>query len=235
MFNSIAPKYDMLNHLFSINIDKIWRKKAVNMLYTGLSYEKKAEDEKKILDIACGTGDSTIALYKKGFSVTGMDIAESMMEIARRKSLSVKKKGVRSIKYTAGSAEDIPFSDISFDAVFIAFGIRNFNHREQCLKEIYRVIKPGGMLVIIELAKPENRMLKYLFDIYFNKFMARAGDMISGGKGAYEYLTRSVEQFPKFGRFCEELSSSGFSEVRYKKLSLGIAAIYSGRKAGGGV
>lgn len=159
MFNSIAGKYDLLNHLLSLGIDKGWRRKLVRGL--------KSSPAKVILDLACGTGDLTIALYKNGFTVTGADLSVNMLQIARQKSEKLEKMEQPIPDYIECSAENLPFEDSSFDAVTISFGIRNFQNRDIALQEIFRVLKPDGRLAILEFATPKNWVWRTLFNTYF--------------------------------------------------------------------
>ncbi|MEF9986747.1 MAG: bifunctional demethylmenaquinone methyltransferase/2-methoxy-6-polyprenyl-1,4-benzoquinol methylase UbiE [Bacteroidales bacterium] len=231
MFNEIAPSYDFLNHLLSFNIDKYWRSLMVNFLLKHGS-TINGEVPLKVLDIACGTGDSTIALYKKGFNVTGIDIAEKMMEVAIKKNKKIVQKSplIHLPIYILGSAEALPFPESSFDAVTISFGIRNFNNRAQCLADILRVIKPNGVLAILEFAKPKNKIIRFIYNAYFNNILPFIGNIVSKDKGAYKYLAESVEQFPKYDYFCNEIKRAGFKDVGYKKYTFGIAVLYTGKK-----
>jgi ubiquinone/menaquinone biosynthesis methyltransferases len=156
MFNNIAGKYDFLNHFLSFGIDKYWRRKAVKLL----ANQVLAKGQNKVLDLACGTGDSTIELSKCGFEVIGADIAEKMVEHAIAKSASIKNISIPP-KFEIGNAESLSYQDNYFNAVTIFFGIRNFNKREQCLSEIYRVTKEGGVIVILEFAKPKNYLIRF--------------------------------------------------------------------------
>ncbi len=233
MFNGIAGEYDMLNHLLSFNIDKIWRKGMSSHLLkqANLTNERKFS----VLDIACGTGDSAISLFKCGFEVTGIDISKNMLEIAVKKNSKLierknEKKTVSVPNYILAGAESIPFPDNSFEAVTISFGIRNFNNRDKCLEEIYRVIKPGGSLAVLEFAKPKNRVIRWGYNLYFNNILPWIGGIVSKNRAAYKYLANSVEQFPMFEEFANEISRAGFKDCRYKKYSLGIAVLYTGKK-----
>jgi len=217
MFNEIAPQYDFLNHLLSLDIDKLWRRKLVRNI--------KKYSVKKVLDLACGTGDLSILLAKNGYDVTGMDIAEKMLTIAEEKSQNLNKKAIIP-KYTNASAEAIPYSDNSFDAVTISFGIRNFNNRHTCLTEIFRVLKPGSPLLILEFAEPRRRVWKALYLFYFKNILPLIGKMFSKSKSAYSYLPKSVLQFPQYEQFTHELSEAGFSNIRYSTCSGGIAILY---------
>ncbi|MBR0224300.1 MAG: ubiquinone/menaquinone biosynthesis methyltransferase [Bacteroidales bacterium] len=153
MFDSIARKYDRMNHGMSLGIDRLWRWRFVRRL------EKKLPENPVVLDLACGTGDLTRALSRKGFSVTGLDISAEMMEVGKRKCADLTPRPA----FVLGSAEQIPFPDATFDAVTIAFGLRNFDHRAQCLAEIRRVLKPGGRLAVLEFAVPRNRLWRALY------------------------------------------------------------------------
>lgn len=254
MFNSIAGEYDFLNHLLSLGTDKRWRSRSAKYLQKrlitscteGASEEKRGKVEtnvsegrqvgrRALLDLACGTGDSCIALWKHGFEVTGADISEGMLRIAKEKNKRFKGRANRKEvseppKYVIGNAENLDFKENSFDAVTIFFGIRNFDKRERCLKEIYRVTKKGGMLAIVEFAKPRNKIVKFLYNIYFNFVMPIIGRLFSKNGSAYRYLAKSVEEFPKYEEFCSELSKAGFKEIEYLPYTFGIAVMYTGIK-----
>lgn len=217
MFDSIAPRYDFLNHLLSLNIDRTWRRKLVKCAISN--------NPACILDLACGTGDVSRALSEKNIKVTGLDISENMLSIARTK----KCKGP-AITYINGPADDIPFPDNNFDAVTISFGIRNFDKRETCLEEIYRVLSPEGTLAILEFSIPRNRLWKAVYTFYFTRFLPIIGRAVSHQQFAYSYLPQSALEFPKMEDFCNELSSAGFKNVTSRPLSGGIACIYLGIK-----
>lgn len=232
MFNGIATKYDLLNHILSLNIDKLWRKELVNFL---TQYSLNTDKTYYVADIACGTGDLSIALFKKGIKVCGIDISSQMLEVAKIKTKKLLNKrgklnsNVASIapEYIIGNAECLNFKDREFDAITIAFGIRNFNKRDICLKEIYRVIKPGGHLAILEFAAPKNKLIKYFYNLYFKNILPFIGRLISKDKSAYKYLVESVENFPKYEDFCKEIKAANFKDIKYKKLSFGIATLYT--------
>lgn len=230
MFNNIAGSYDNVNHLLSLNIDVVWRKKMVEFLLL----RKGEKKDFKVLDIACGTGDSTIAIYKKGMKVTGADIASGMLDIAKRKNSTLQSyprcAPNPKPEYILASAEQLPFEAGSFDAVTISFGIRNFNKRPRCLGEIYKVIKPGGSIAILEFAAPRNRLLGVLYRFYLTKVLPFVGGAVSKDRHAYRYLASSIEQFPKYEAFCTELTDAGFNNVSYKPLTGGIAVLYTGTK-----
>lgn len=224
MFNSIAGKYDLLNHLLSLGIDKGWRKKLVKSL--------KSSSTKVILDLACGTGDLTIALYKEGFSVTGADLSVNMLEIARQKSEKLEKTTQPIPDYVECSAENLPFGDSSFDAVTISFGIRNFQNRDIALQEIFRVLKPNGRLAILEFATPKNLVWRTLFNTYFSVILPVIGRIISKDTRAYRYLPESVKEFPQYETFCKEIERQGFKNINYKPLTGGVAVLYFAEKLG---
>lgn len=220
MFNKIAGNYDSLNHLFSFGIDKYWRKKAVN--YTKRISKK---DNIKALDIACGTGDSTIELFKQGFSVTGIDIAKEMIAIAKQKAHLYPL-----IKIEEGNAQKMKYADNSFDAVTIFFGIRNFNYRDECLKEIYRITKKDGTLTILEFTKPRYTIIKCIYNFYLNSIIPLIGGLFAKDKKAYRYLSASIEAFPKYEAFCNEISDAGYKEVNFIPYTFGICTMYIGKK-----
>lgn len=223
MFNSIAHRYDLLNHLLSLGIDNIWRRKLLKSAMR--SHPENA------LDIACGTGDLTIALAKRGIKVTGLDIAQEMMEYAKLKSKKIAgRKNIQLPDFVHSPAESLPFRENSFDIVSIGFGIRNFSDRKKSLSEIYRVLKPGGKLMVLEFAQPKNYILRTLFNLYFRNILPLIGKIISGNNHAYKYLTDSVEEFPKYEEFGKELKDSGLNNLDYKPLTGGIALLYTAVK-----
>lgn len=221
MFNNIAASYDILNHLLSFGIDRYWRGVLVKRLIK--------RRPKKVLDIACGTGDLTIAIYKKGVEVIGLDIADKMIAIAKKKSDKTFERfptGAPRPKYICGSADEIPFENSTFDAVTIGFGIRNFENRGESLLEIKRVLKSGGTLAILEFATPKNKLWRTLFNSYFLKILPLVGKIISKDNHAYNYLPKSVETFPQYSEFAGELEHFGFESVKYRSLTGGVAILY---------
>ncbi|MBP5483854.1 MAG: bifunctional demethylmenaquinone methyltransferase/2-methoxy-6-polyprenyl-1,4-benzoquinol methylase UbiE [Bacteroidales bacterium] len=223
MFDGIAPSYDKLNHLMSLNVDKLWRKKALKEIVDGTSQQ--------ILDVACGTGDSTIAIAKAagpGSMVTGADISEGMMAMVMEKAAH---EGVHDrIRLKVADAEALPFQDGSFHRVTCAFGIRNFEHKELGLKEFHRVLKPGGKAVILELSVPENKTARWFYDLYFMHILPFIGGLISGNKVAYKYLPASVHAFPKPEAFCTMMQQAGFRNVHFKTFTLGLCRMFIGVK-----
>lgn len=224
MFDGIAADYDRLNHIMSLGIDRSWRRRAIKEIV-----QEGAEQE--ILDIACGTGDFSIAIAKAmtpGSHVTGLDISEGMLAVMRTK---LKAEGLEGRACCGqGDSEAMGFADGRFDRAAIAFGIRNFEHREKALKEILRVLKPGGKLVILELSVPSNPVIRWFYKLYFTGIMPLIGGRISGDKAAYRYLPASVLQFPGKKEWMETMRSCGYTEVRHKAFTLGICRMYAGVK-----
>ena len=239
MFNNIAPTYDKLNHILSLNIDKIWRKKAVKRIVKKL---KNSETEKlknnsqvlsfsdsQVLDVACGTADSTIALAKAGVPrVVGVDISEGMLKVGEKKIEELNLNSVISLKVE--DCENLSFGDNTFDAAFIAFGIRNFEDKKKGLKELHRVLKPNGHLLILELSVPQNRILLSLYKLYFLHILPFIGKKISGDNKAYTYLPQSVMNFPKPKDFLQTMEECGFKDVRQKALTFGLCRMYEGKR-----
>ncbi len=223
MFNDIAPSYDRLNHLMSLRIDNIWRKKALKEIVDGT--------QQQILDVACGTGDSTIAIAKAmepGGRVTGIDISAGMMEPLMRKAAH---EGVHDrIKLLQADALQMPFEADSFHRVTCAFGIRNFEDRKKGLAEFLRVLKPGGRAVILELGIPDKPFIKALYDIYFRHILPLIGGIISGNRAAYRYLPESVYAFPRPETFCAMMERAGFHNVRHRNFTFGLCRLFIGEK-----
>lgn len=221
MFNDIAPRYDFLNHFLSMGIDRIWRKKLVRKL-------KKCGPH-TILDVATGTGDLAIAALKTGAEkITGVDISAEMLEVGKKKLIAAKLDD--RIELIEGDSEALPFESNTFDACMVAFGVRNFGDLEQGLREMARVIKPGGPVFILEFSKPRNFPFRQLYNFYFNYILPFFGRIVSGNRQAYRYLPDSVLVFPDGADFLEKLKRCGFINVKQHRLSLGIATIYSGDK-----
>jgi demethylmenaquinone methyltransferase/2-methoxy-6-polyprenyl-1,4-benzoquinol methylase len=222
MFDRISPSYDRLNHLLSINIDKVWRKKTAK--------EVAKYHPETILDLATGTADLAIALAKSNPQdhIIGMDISEKMLAIGKEK---VKQQGLeRQIELHLGDAASLPFGDNSFDAVTVGFGVRNFENRKQGLSEIHRVLKPNGRAVILEFSMPETFPMKQLYCLYFKHFLPKIGRCISKDPSAYSYLPQSVEAFPKPNDFIRIMDENGLKNGSAKSLSFGIATLYSATK-----
>src|SRR5215204_4076210 len=222
MFSGIASRYDLLNHVLSINIDKRWRRLVRRQLQSVLD-----RSDATVLDVACGTGDLSIEL-KRGAkaNVIGSDFCRPMLSIAGEKSNEL---GL-SIPYVEGDALNLPFVDARFDALTIAFGLRNLASFSDGLKELHRVLKPGGKLVILEFSSPVIPGFRGLFRFYFTRVLPRIGGMVSGSRGAYEYLPDSVSRFPDQKALVKMMSQTGFADVEYKNLTGGIAALHIGTK-----
>lgn len=221
MFNGIAPKYDLLNHLLSMGIDKSWRRKAMRELEGGR--------RGTVLDIACGTGDFSIEALRHGVErVVGADISENMLAVAREKA---REKGLEDrLEFRYGDSENLDFEDGTFDAVTVAFGVRNFEHLERGLAEMCRVLRPGGKVVILEFSTPERFPMKQLYRFYFKQILPRVGGFVSGDRKAYEYLPASVFAFPQGDRFLQIMRSCGYRNVAQRRLTFGIASLYTGEK-----
>jgi len=217
MFNDIAPKYDLLNHLLSANVDKIWRKKLRKQL--------AGNNPKVILDVASGTGDLAIELAKMPVEkIIGIDIAADMLEIGREK---IKKRGLDNIiQLQVGDSEAIDFDDEYFDAVTVAFGVRNYENLAKGLKEMQRVLKPGGKVVVLEFSKPSAFPMKNIYWFYFKYILPWVGKMISHNNSAYTYLPNSVAAFPEGEVFMNEMLKAGFKNPTQNRLTFGIATLY---------
>lgn len=221
IFNDIAPSYDRLNHFLSMNIDKKWRRKAIRCL--------QGNDKGKLLDVACGTGDFSIAASQAGVSrIIGIDISEKMLEIGRKKVEAAGLAAKIDLRY--GDSERMEFADETFDAVTVAFGVRNFEHLEIGLREMYRVLKQEGKVVILEFSMPRHFPMRQMYRFYFRHILPMVGGWISGNKGAYVYLPESVSRFPQGDEFLQILSACGFKRTFQKRLTFGVASLYIGYK-----
>ena len=222
LFDNIAPDYDKLNHILSLNIDKGWRKKAVREI---IDIQKPLT----LLDVACGTADFTIEIAQKaakGSKMTGIDLSEGMMRIGREKIAAA---GVDAT-LEQGDCEALTYPDETFDRISVGFGVRNFEHLPVGLKEMQRVLKRGGKLVILELSVPSNAFVRWCYKLYFLKILPAIGGFISGNRGAYEYLPASVLHFPAPDKFQAMLREAGFADVKHKALTLGICRMYICKK-----
>jgi demethylmenaquinone methyltransferase/2-methoxy-6-polyprenyl-1,4-benzoquinol methylase len=222
MFNSIARRYDFLNHFLSFGTDYWWRRKAVRII-------SKYTKHPRILDVATGTGDLAIESIKAGpVSVTGIDISEKMLEVGREK---IQKRGLSDkIELIKGDSENIGFDDNSFDVAMVAFGVRNFSDPQKGLSEMWRVTKPGGLLVVLEFSKPLSFPLKQLYNFYFLNILPLFGRLFSNDRKAYSYLPESVMKFPDNEAFLKLVINAGFVNEMQVKLTGGIASIYTGIK-----
>lgn len=220
MFDNIAPKYDLLNHVLSMKIDVLWRKKAVNWI--------RKDEPKCILDVATGTGDFAIAIHKgTGADIVGLDLSQQMLNVGIDK---IKKQNLDSkISMMKGDAEKLPFEDDNFDAVSVAFGVRNFENLEKGLSELRRVVKENKSVYILEFSKVEGFFGPF-YMFYFKNILPLIGKLVSKDNRAYTYLPDSVNAFPFGEKMKQILLNVGFSKVEYKKLSMGIATIYKATK-----
>lgn len=219
LFNDIAPTYDKLNHILSLNVDKSWRRKAVARIVS--------QKPSKVLDIACGTGDFTIALAQAGVpEVMGVDISEGMLEVGRQKVAAL---GLN-IEMKVDDSESLSLADDSVDAVSVAFGVRNFEHLQLGLNEMHRVIRPGGQVCVVELSVPSNPILLFGYKLYFLHVLPFFGGFVSGNRKAYKYLPVSVLNFPKPDAFCGMLREAGFKQVEAKAFTFGLCRMFTGIK-----
>ena len=214
-FNAIAPSYDKLNHIMSFGIDRSWRRKAVQAI-------ADQPEVRRVLDVATGTGDFAIAIAKKlpaGSEIIGIDLSEQMLEVGRQKVQE-------NIALQQGDVEHLDFEDGRFDRVSVAFGIRNFEHLEQGLSEMCRVLRPGGKLVILELSYPDNPFILWFYKLYALHFLPFIGGLISGNKEAYRYLPKSILAFPKEETIVPILRSVGFQNIEFQKFTFGVCIMY---------
>ena len=223
MFNNIAPKYDLLNRVLSLGIDKIWRRKAIRILST--------YNPERILDVATGTADVAIATARqlKPGSIVGVDISSQMLEVGKVK---VKDYGLdQTISLALGDSEALAFEDNSFDAATVAFGVRNFENLEKGIGEMLRVVKPGGGVLILEFSQPTLFPFKQIFRFYFKYILPFIGKFTSKDPKAYKYLFESVQAFPEGNDFVKIMDKVGYKNIKQHKLTLGICSIYQGEKA----
>lgn len=221
MFDNISPKYDLLNHLLSANIDKVWRRKSIKRL--------QPFQPVHILDIATGTGDFAVAAAKlEKTKITGIDISEGMLDVGRRK---IEKKGLSNrIILQKADSENLPFEQSTFDAAIVGFGVRNFESLEKGLAEILRVLKPGGVFIVLEFSKPRKAPFKQLYYFYFTNILPMLGRLISKDSRAYTYLPESVNEFPDGEDFTAVLEKVGFKNGKCFPQTFGIASIYEATK-----
>ncbi|WP_210463760.1 bifunctional demethylmenaquinone methyltransferase/2-methoxy-6-polyprenyl-1,4-benzoquinol methylase UbiE [Rufibacter roseolus] len=221
MFNSIAKRYDFLNHFLSAGVDIYWRKRAVKLL--------EPLKPQNVLDIATGTGDFALeTLRLKPKQIVGIDISEGMLQVGREK---ISKRGLSHlVQLQLGDSENIQFPDNHFDAITVAFGVRNFENLEKGLTEMFRVLKPGGMAVILEFSKPQAFPMKQGYNFYFKHILPVFGKLISKDNAAYTYLPESVQAFPDGNDFLAIFQRIGFKNTKWHSLTFGISSIYTGTK-----
>jgi demethylmenaquinone methyltransferase/2-methoxy-6-polyprenyl-1,4-benzoquinol methylase len=220
MFTAIAPRYDLLNHLLSANIDKLWWRHTAHA-FTGILSGRDAQ----VLDLCCGTGDMTFALRREGpdVQITGADFSHAMLQLA-----SAKSAGIRRIGWIEADALQLPFPDQSFDLITSAFGFRNLADYDAGLREIYRVLRAGGEFGILEFSEP-NGLLGKIYKLYFKSILPRIGKMISGSK-AYSYLPASVERFPSPAEMLERITAAGFHDSSWTPYTLGVAGLFRAKR-----
>jgi demethylmenaquinone methyltransferase/2-methoxy-6-polyprenyl-1,4-benzoquinol methylase len=224
MFGSIAPRYDLLNHLLSLNIDRYWRARTVKRV-SGVLEKPGA----RVLDLCCGTGDLMLALQaRNGAVVYGSDFCHPMLVAARQK---VEQRRVRSVLFEA-DALTLPVADASVDLVTMAFGFRNLANYVRGLGELSRVLKPGGLAAILEFSTPPNAALSRLYDYYSRAILPVVGGWISGSKDAYSYLPESVRKFPAAPELADQMRQAGFTNVRFERMTFGIVALHVGQRPG---
>jgi demethylmenaquinone methyltransferase/2-methoxy-6-polyprenyl-1,4-benzoquinol methylase len=222
MFDDIAPTYDFLNHFLSFGTDTIWRRKAIRII-------SEINKNPKILDVATGTAALSIAAIKLDpVHITGIDISQKMLELGREK---ISRKGLsEKIDLRQGDSEKIPFDDNSFDVAMVAFGVRNFADPLKGLSEMRRVVRNGGLILVLEFSRPTSFSFKQLYNFYFLNILPLIGKLFSRNTEAYKYLPESVMQFPDNEQFMDLMSRAGLSSVKQKKLTGGVVSIYTGLK-----
>ena len=221
MFDKIASRYDFLNHFLSFGIDKLWRRRAIRLLQPLLPAD--------LLDVATGTGDFAIEALKTGATrITGVDISEKMLAVGKNKLKALRLD--HKIELIKGDSEQLEFNDASFDAVTVAFGVRNFENLSKGLSEIYRVLRPGGAICILEFSKPGIFPVKQLYNLYSYYFLPFFGQLISKDNSAYRYLPQSVGEFPDGKNFLSFMTIAGFQKTEEHRQTFGVATIYLGIK-----
>jgi demethylmenaquinone methyltransferase/2-methoxy-6-polyprenyl-1,4-benzoquinol methylase len=218
MFDTIAHRYDFLNHLLSLGIDRSWRKRAVKTLI--------AAQPKRILDVATGTGDFAVECLKlQPDKIVGLDLSDAMMAFGREKAAKLKEEN--RLEFVVGDSEQLNYPDNYFDAITVGFGVRNFEHLEQGLREMRRVLRPGGRVAILEITQPRRFPFRQFYALYFKGILPLIGRIFSKDSRAYSYLPESVSVFPEGEQFTGILTKCGFTEARWESLTFGTCALYT--------
>ena len=218
MFANIAPRYDLLNHLLSANIDKRWRRRVVAQL------NELLPEDAKVLDVGCGTGDLSIQLFEKtAAEVTGIDFCGPMLKLAKTKAPQ--------LQFIEGDALRLPFAEASFDGLTIGFALRNLADVDRGLRELLRVLKPDGHVAILEFSHPVNPVFASFVRLYNGRLLPWIGGIVSGSRGAYQYLPDSISRFPNQETLAAMMRAAGFVDVRFENLSGGVAALHVGRRS----
>ena len=221
MFNGIARRYDLLNHLLSGGVDVYWRRRALGCV--------RQPQPRQVLDLATGTGDFAIAAHRLGPQrLVGVDVALNMLRLGRAKLAG--RPGGPLVQLLGGDAEQLPFREACFDLVTAAFGVRNFGHVSAGLAEAWRVLRPGGEILVLDFSEPTAPLFRHLYRFYFKRVLPLVGGVISGNRPAYSYLPQSVGTFPQGRDFLRQLEEAGFAETAGTPLTLGVCWIYQGRK-----
>ncbi len=216
-FNKIATNYDRLNHIMTAGMDRLWRRRAAKEAIKTARRKTASDTNASTLDVACGTGDMAIELLKRGSSVTGIDLSEEMLTIARRKTAEA--------NFQLANAEALPFDDATFDAVTSAFGIRNFVHLDKGLAEMARVLKSGGRMVILEMSTPDSALVRPFYNLYTRRIIPWLGSRLAGNREAYTYLPNSIERFPKGKAMLQKLEAVGLRAEQHK-FFFGVCRMY---------
>lgn len=221
MFDSIAGHYDLMNTVMTFGLHRLWRDKALRML---------PENAARILDVATGTGDVAFRLHHlyPDAKITGIDLSEGMLDMARSKAKE--RKTGKEVEFVCADSLDLPFGTASFDAVTVAYGVRNFERLSEGYAEMLRVLRPGGMICVIELSEPRNSLIKALYKIYSRGVIPVAGRIVSRDPRAYTYLPESISRCPAGDDMCRLMQQAGFRDARWKTLTFGVVTIYTAVK-----
>ncbi|MBR6284664.1 MAG: bifunctional demethylmenaquinone methyltransferase/2-methoxy-6-polyprenyl-1,4-benzoquinol methylase UbiE [Muribaculaceae bacterium] len=231
MFDSIAPAYDFMNRAMTLGIDRWWRRVAVRHAKRHLASSPPHRDAAaQVLDVATGTGDFAILLHQSlpPCQVTGIDLSQGMLEVAQRKV--AQRQLQNTIHFMQGDCLAMPFEGNAFDAVTVAFGVRNFEHIDQGYREMLRVLRPGGLVCVVELSTPRNKLIRWFYDLYTLRIIPAMGALKSGDSSAYRYLPLSIAAVPQGEEMLELMQAAGFEHCQQQRLTLGTCTIYTGVK-----